>query len=142
MAFLGNVEFVEGRSASKTTAMVLQKCLGCSKQDEVKAIGDFLEGLKIRPDAFFRDIDGDWDGRPFIGAHVYKIVLAAGYEGTEHDLWQSVTGDPAPYAVKVPKAARPKKVKAPKETAAQKAQGKVNKAARHRAIKEAWASRG
>ena len=28
MTFLGNVDFVEGRAASKTTTLVLQKCLG------------------------------------------------------------------------------------------------------------------
>lgn len=105
MAFLGSVEFVEGRSASKTTTLVLQRCLRCGKQDEGKAVDEFLKRMKINPDAFFRDIDGDWHGRPFIGEHVFKVVRAAGYEGTEHELWIAVTGDRAPYPVKKPKAA-------------------------------------
>lgn len=167
MTFLGDLEFSDGRSASKTTEMVLQRCLGCAKDDSGQAIGDFLDGLQINSDAFFRDIDGDWSGRPFIGEHVFKVVAAAGYEGTEHDLWTTVTGYPAPYAVKMPKAARDKKTadarkdadskkKAQKPTAEAKSAARktaatakltakekaLNKADRHRAIKEGWAARG
>ena len=112
MTMLGHVDFKEGRSASQTTALVLQRCLGTGKDDGTKAVNKFLEGIKIKPIAFFSDIDGDWQGRPFIGQHVFKVVQAAGYEGTEHDLWNTVTGDPAPYAVKSPKTDRIKKAKA------------------------------
>ena len=139
MTFLGSVNFVEGRTASKTTALVLQECLGCGKQDEGKAVSKFLATLKIKPDAFFADIDGDWSGRPFLGQHVFKVVQAAGYEGTEHDLWNTVTGDIAPYPVKISKAVRAKEAKArSKVSAALKAQGDAKKAARHAAIKTAW----
>lgn len=137
MTFLGNVEFVEGRTASKTTALVLQKCL-----DKGEVVNEFLEAMNIKPDAFFRDIDGDWNGRPFIGQHVFKVVQAAGYEGTEHDLWNTVTGDPAPYPVKLPPAPRPKKTKAqPKDSANKIAKSVAKKATRHAAIKAAWAAR-
>lgn len=104
MGFLGSLEFAEGRSVNKTTTMVLERCLGCGNRDQGKAIAEFLTSLRIQPDAFFRDIQGDWSGRPFLGEHVFKIVQAAGYEGTEHDLWTTVTGYPAPYPVKSPKA--------------------------------------
>jgi len=134
MSYLGNVDFVEGRAASKTTALMLEGCL-----DEGESVNEFLETMKIKPDAFFKDIDGDWNGRPFIGEHVFKVVQAAGYEGTEHDLWNTVTGDPAPYPVKLPKVARPKK---PKESATMKAECVARKAARHTAIKAAWVARG
>jgi hypothetical protein len=100
MTFIGEVDFVEGRSHSKTTTAVLRKCLGCAKQAGEKQIDGFLERLSIKPDAFFEDIDADWLARPFIGQHVFKVVQAAGYVGTEDDLWLAVTGSMAPYAVK------------------------------------------
>jgi len=106
MAFLGNVNFVEGRAPSKTAALVLQECLG-----SVKVIETFLKSLQIKPDAFFNDIDGDWQDKHYIGQHVFKVVKAAGYAGTEHDLWTAVTGDPAPYPVKLPKVAPPSRAK-------------------------------
>jgi hypothetical protein len=112
MAFLGNLEFVEGRPASKTAKLVLQLCLGCGTKDEGKAVGAFLKGIRIVPDAFFKDIEDDWNSKPFIGEHVFKVVQSAGYEGTEHDLWDSVTGNPAPYPVKISKADRLKKATA------------------------------
>ena len=105
MAFLGNVNFVEGRTPSKTTSLLLQKCL----RGDGKVIENFLKSLNIKPDAFFNDINGDWQDKHFIGQHVFKVVRAAGHEGTEHDLWTTVTGDMAPYPVRVPKAGPPKK---------------------------------
>lgn len=100
MTFIGDVAFVEGRSLSKTTTLVLRKCLGCEKQDGEKEIDGFLKGLSIKPEAFFKDIDADWTDKPFIGQHVFKVVEAAGYGGTEDDLWLAVIGGTAPYAVK------------------------------------------
>jgi hypothetical protein len=100
MKFTGDLDFKEGRSPSQTTTILLQRCLGCTRGVETKGIGDFLEGLFIKPVAFFADINGDWAGRPFLGQHVFKVLQAAGYEGTEHDLWYSVTGRTAPYAVR------------------------------------------
>ena len=140
MAFIGNVEFVEGRPASKTTTLVLKRCLHCGK-DDGKVINEFLETLNIVPDAFFRDIDGDWDGRPFIGGHVFNIVQKAGYEGTEHDLWESVTGNLAPYPVKNAKKPAPKKTKIQLESKKISTDKAKVKAARSAAIKEAWAAR-
>jgi hypothetical protein len=136
MSFVGKVEFVEGRSASETTSLVLRHCLGCGKDDNGVAIGSFLKRLKISPIAFFKDIDGDWHDRPFVGQHVFKVVTAAGYEGTEHDLWLAVTGNLAPYAAK----GRPRSAKA-QAPAQPKADVEAMKAARHTAIKEAWTSR-
>jgi len=134
MAFLGSLEFVEGRSASTTTTLVLERCLRCGNQDAEKATGEFLKSMKIQPDAFFRDIAGDWASRPFLGEHVFKIVLAAGYEGTEHDLWTTVTGYPAPYHIKTPKVVRVKKAAAgPVDVKAK------SKAVRKKTIKAAWA---
>ena len=104
MAFIGNVEFKDGRAPSQTTTLVLQRCLGCDKLTGAKDIGDFLEGMAIRPEAFFHDINGDWTGRPFIGQHVFKVVQAAGYGETEHDLWFSVMGHDAPYPIKKAKS--------------------------------------
>jgi hypothetical protein len=112
MAFLGNLAFVEGRPVGKTTRLVLQLCLGCGTRDEGKAIGVFLKGLRIQPDAFFKDIQDDWNSKPFIGEHVFKVIQSAGYEGTEHDLWDSATGNPAPYPVKISKADRLKRAAA------------------------------
>lgn len=141
MGYLGSVDFVEGRSFSKTTSLVLQRCLGCSSADGRHAIGEFLGTLRIQPEAFFRDIDGDWNGRPFLGEHVYKVVKAAGYEGTEHDLWTAVTGFPAPYPIKAPKAVKAKAPRA-KKTAVVGGESKAKvKAARGKAIKAAWESR-
>ena len=100
MTFIGDVEFMEGRSPSKTTTVVLRKCLGCRKQAGEKEIDGLLERLSITPGAFFKEIDADWIGRPFIGQHVFKVVQAAGYAGTEDDLWLAVTGASAPYAIK------------------------------------------
>ncbi len=116
MTFVGDVEFKEGRAPSRTTTMVLERCLTCEKQAAAKGIGDFLKAMSIKPEAFFHDIDGDWGGRPFIGQHVFKVVQAAGYGGTEHDLWYSVMGHDAPYPVK--------KLKAPLKDAVQKARHK------------------
>ncbi len=99
MAFIGEVAFVQGRSFSETTAVVLRKSLGCGKHAGEQEIDGFLRRLSIKPEAFFRDIDTDWIGRPFIGQHVFKVVQAAGYGGTEHDLWLAVTGGMAPYAI-------------------------------------------
>ena len=100
MTFIGDVELVPGRSPCKTTTVVLRKCLRCRKEAAEKEIDGFLERLSIKPAAFFREIDADWIGRPFIGQHVFKVVQAAGYGGTEDDLWLAVTGATAPYAVK------------------------------------------
>ena len=109
MTFLGDVEFVEGRRPSQTTTVVLGQCLGCSKKNDGKEIEKFLLGMSIKPDAFFRDIDADWPGKPFIGQHAFKIVQTAGYEGTENDFWMAVTGQDAPYFIKktVVKAKKP-----------------------------------
>jgi len=103
MASHNSLVFLEGRSVSKTVMLVLESCLGGGDQDGGKAISEFFTRMKIHQEAFFRDISGDWDGRPFLGEHAYKIVRAAGYEGTEHDLWIAVTGFEAPYALKAPK---------------------------------------
>jgi hypothetical protein len=100
MTFIGDVELVEGRSPSKTTTVILRKCLGCKTQAGEKEIDGFLESLSIKPEAFFKDIDADWIGKPFIGQHVFKVVQAAGYGGTEDDLWFAVIGSRAPYAIK------------------------------------------
>ena len=78
----------------------MRKCLGCEKQDGAKEIDGFLKGLSIKPEAFFKDIDANWTDKPFIGQHVFKVVHAAGYRGTEDDLWLAVTGGTAPYATK------------------------------------------
>ena len=96
MTFIGDVEFVEGRSHSNTTTMVLRRCLGYENQAGEKEIDGFLKRLSIKPDAFFKDIDADWLARPFIGQHVFKVVQSAGYLGTEDDLWLAVTGSMAP----------------------------------------------
>jgi hypothetical protein len=100
MTFIGDVEFMEGRSPSKTTTMVLQQCLGCRKLAGETVVDGLFERLSIKPDAFFREIDADWIGKPFIGQHVFKVVQAAGYGGTEDDLWLAVTGGAAPYVIK------------------------------------------
>jgi hypothetical protein len=105
MAFTGNVEFLEGRSPSKTTAMVLRRCLGCGQDAAGAAIEAFLEKHGIKPSAFFTDIDGNWAAKPFIGQHVLKTVQAAGYGGTENDLWLAVTDETAPYRTTQPKRA-------------------------------------
>ena len=109
----GDLDFKEGRSPSQTTTLLLQRCLGCAQGDEGKGIGKFFAGVLIKAEAFFRDIEGDWAARPFIGQHAFKILQMAGYMGTEHDLWNSVTGNTAPYPVKKPKAE-------PKTTSARK----------------------
>lgn len=115
MKFAGDLDFDEGRTPSQTTTILLQRCLGCSKGDQTKGIGEFLEGMLIKPSAFFKDINGDWIVRPFLGQHAFKVLQAAGYEGTEHDLWYSVTGRTAPYKVTKPKP-EPKRRSAPKAT--------------------------
>ena len=93
MAFIGDVEFVSGRSPSKTIAIVLRRCL--------KATGDetdgFLRAMSIKPEALFREIDDDWSRKPFLGQHVFKVVQAAGYGGTENNLWLAITDQTAPY---------------------------------------------
>jgi hypothetical protein len=104
MSFIGDLDFKDGRNPSQTTTLVLQRCL----ETEGKNIETFLHGLSINPLAFFTDINADWLRRPFIGQHVFKVLQAAGYKGTENDIWYSVTGSTAPYAVKKPKA-EPKK---------------------------------
>jgi hypothetical protein len=113
MRFTGDLDFDEGRSPGRTTTILLQRCLGCDKGDETKGIAEFLEGMLIKPSAFFRDIDADWVVRPFLGQHAFKVLQAAGYEGTEHDLWYTVTGRTAPYKVLKAKP-EPKKRAAPK----------------------------
>ena len=100
MTFIGDVEFMEGRSPSKTTTLVLQQCLKCRQQAGGKEVDGLFERLSIQPAAFFKEIDADWIGKPFIGQHVFKVVQAAGYGGTEDDLWLAVTGGAAPYVVK------------------------------------------
>jgi hypothetical protein len=100
MRFIGDLDFRAGRSPSQTTTILLQRCLGCAKGDEATGVERFLERLLITPLAFFMEINGDWAGRPFLGKHVFKVLQAAGYQGTEHDLWYSVTGRTAPYMVK------------------------------------------
>ena len=99
MTFIGDVKFVDGRSPSDAAALVLRRCLRCEKQEGSERIGTFLERLSISPRAFFADIDTRWMDRPFIGQHVFKVVRAAGYEGSENDLWLAVTGNAAPYRV-------------------------------------------
>jgi hypothetical protein len=100
MTFLGDIEVVEGRSPSNTTTVLLRECLGNKKEAGGKDIAGFLEGLSIKPEAFFKEIDADWIGRPFIGQYVFSVVQSAGYKGTEDDLWLAVTGARAPYPVK------------------------------------------
>ena len=97
--YLGEVKFVEGRSPSETAALVLRRCLESGRQAAEAAIDAFLKRLSIKPSAFFADIDGSWTDRPFIGQHVFKVVVAAGYRGTENDLWLAFTGNIAPYRV-------------------------------------------
>jgi hypothetical protein len=105
MAFTGNVAFQDGRSPSKTTAMVLGRCLGCGQKAAGAAIEAFLEKHDIKPSAFFTDIDGNWADKPYIGQHVFRVVQAAGYGGTENDLWLAVTDETAPYRTTQPKRA-------------------------------------
>jgi len=102
MAFLGNVAFSAKRSPSQTVAIVMQRCFRRRKPGSETTVEKFLESLSIKPEAFFRDIDADWLWRPFIGQHVFKVVQAAGYAGTENDLWESVTGSGAPYPIRQP----------------------------------------
>ena len=109
MTFLGDVKFVEDRAPSETTALVLRRCLDCGQQAAGAAIATFLEQRSIKPSAFFADIDGSWTDKPFIGQHVFKVVTAAGYGGTENDLWLAVTDQTAPYKIAKPKPeAKPK----------------------------------
>ena len=124
MTFIGDIAFVEGRPHSKTTALVLRKCLGSEKLTGEQEVDDFLNGLSIKPAAFFKDIDADWTDKPFIGQHVFKVVEAAGYGGTEDDLWLAVTGGTAPYAVKT-RAVQPKK---PAVAKVKPGQGRANQA--------------
>ena len=105
MTFVGDLDFKDGRNPSQTTTIVLERCLEASGN----SIATFLEGLSIKPVAFFTDINADWLRRPFIGQHVFRVLQAAGYKGTETDLWYSVTGSAAPYAVKKPPAAPKRK---------------------------------
>jgi len=111
MTFIGDLDFKDGRTPSQTTTLVLGRCLEAMGKD----IDTFLQGMSINPLAFFSDINTDWLRRPFIGQHVFKVLQAAGYKGTENDIWYSVTGSTAPYAVKRPKA-EPKK-RTPRKTA-------------------------
>ena len=111
MAFTGDVEFLEGRSPSKTTTMVLRRCLACGQETADAAIEAFLEEHAIRPAAFFTDIDDSWADKPYIGQHVFKTVQAAGYGGTENDLWLAVTDHAAPYRTTPPKRAGKGKAK-------------------------------
>lgn len=141
MTFLGDLDYVEGRSVEKTTTMVLERCLCCGSKDQGKTINEFLKNMRIQPDAFFRDIMGDWAGRPFLGGHVFKVVQAAGYEGTEHDLWTTVMGYPAPYPVKIVKVAKPKVARVKKVAAGPVDEKVKSKAVRHKTIKAAWKSR-
>ncbi len=108
MAFIGDVAFVYGRSPSKTTAIVLRRCLKAKGDDT----DSFLRAMSIKPETFFREIDDNWYRKPFIGQHVFKVAQAAGYGGTENDLWLAVTDQDAPYRVSKPKrvaASRAKK---------------------------------
>jgi hypothetical protein len=100
MRFIGDLDFQEKRSPSQTTTALLQLCLGCAKGEETEGIKELFKGLLIKPEAFFAMINGNWAGRPFLGQYAFRVVQAAGYKGTEHDLWYSVTGRTAPYAVK------------------------------------------
>ena len=102
MAFPGDMDFKEGRSPSQTTTLILQQCLGSSRKSEGKELDDFFKGLAISQGAFARDIDADWVNQPFIGQHAFKIIQAAGYQGTENDLWLAVTGRDAPYHINKP----------------------------------------
>jgi hypothetical protein len=111
MAFTGEVEFVDGRAPSKTAAMVLRRCLGCGQEAAEAAIEAFLRKLSIKPSAFFADIDDSWADKPYLGQHVYKTVLAAGYGGTENDLWLAVTDHAAPYRTTKPKRETARKAK-------------------------------
>jgi hypothetical protein len=112
MAFAGDMDFKEGRSPSQTTTLILQQCLGKSKKSKGNELEDFFEGLAISSRAFAKDIDADWITKPFIGQHAFKIVLAAGYEGTENDFWLAITGRDAPYFIKKPaKKPSPRKSK-------------------------------
>lgn len=99
MTFIGDVAFVEGRSPSKTTAIVLRRCLKATGDDT----DDFLRAMSVQPVTFFGELDDDWSRKPFIGQHVFKIVQAAGYGGTENDLWLAVTDQAAPYKIAKPK---------------------------------------
>jgi len=110
MRFVGDLDYKEGRSPGQTTAVVLQRCLQALGKDTA----EFLEALSIQPGAFFVSINTDWARRPFVGRHVFRVLQAAGYEGTEHDIWYSVTGCTAPYRVTMqPPQAPPKKRKTP-----------------------------
>jgi len=100
MAFLGNVAFSAKRSPSQTAAIVMQRCFKRRENGSATTIEKFLESMSIKPEAFFRDIDADWLQKPFIGQHVFKVVQAAGYAGTENNLWESVTGYEAPYPIR------------------------------------------
>lgn len=100
MTFIGDVEFVDGRSPSETTTVILLKCLRRKNNTGEKDLDRFFERLSIKPGAFFNEINTDWVAKPFIGQHVFKVVQAAGYEGTEADLWIAITGTTAPYGIK------------------------------------------
>jgi hypothetical protein len=100
MAFLGHLDFKDERNPSQTTALVLQRCLEGTGKD----IETFLKGLLIDPSTFFSEINADWHRRPFIGQHVFRVLQVAGYKGTEHDIWELVTGTMAPYPIKRAKA--------------------------------------
>jgi hypothetical protein len=117
MGFLGEVDFKDGRSPSQTTTLILQRCLGCARQDPGNELEGFFKSLAITQKAFAKDIDADWDLQPFVGQHAFKIAQAAGYEGSENDFWLSTTGRDAPYPIKKiklpppPKKPRLKKLK-------------------------------
>jgi hypothetical protein len=114
MGFLGEMEFKDGRPPSQTTSLILQRCLGCKRQDPGKELEEFFKSLSITQKAFAKDIDADWESQPFVGQHAFKIAQAAGYEGSENEFWLSTTGRDAPYPIKkipVPKKPRPKKLK-------------------------------
>jgi len=125
MAFLGNVPFSAKRSPSQTAAIVMQRCFKRGDHDSETTIEKFLESLSIMPEAFFRDIDTDWLQRPFIGQHVFKVVQAAGYAGTENDLWESVTGSDAPYPIRQPLKSSIRKARATAATKASDASARV-----------------
>lgn len=112
MTFPGDRDLHEGRSPSQTTTLLLRQCLGLSWKSQGKEIDDFFEGMAIKQTDFARDIDVDWAAQPFVGQHAFKILQAAGYEGTPNDLWQAVTGQDAPYHIQKPaKKPAPKKRK-------------------------------
>jgi hypothetical protein len=102
MAFPGDLDFKEGRSPSQTMTLILQRCLGSSRKSEGNELDDFFAGLAISLRAFAKDIDTDWVTKPFVGQHAFKIGQAAGYQGTENDLWLAVIGRDAPYHIKRP----------------------------------------